>query len=40
VSRLAGGLTKLERLVPALERLAGVPLRVWRVDGGSVRLVV
>jgi len=39
VSRLAGGLTKLERLVPVLERLAGVPLRVWRVDGEAVRLL-
>jgi hypothetical protein len=39
VSRLAGGLTKLERLIPALERLAGVPLRVWRVDGQTVRLL-
>ncbi len=39
MSRAAGGLTKLERLVPALEALAGVPLRVWRADGGGIRAV-
>jgi sigma-B regulation protein RsbU (phosphoserine phosphatase) len=39
VSRPAGGLTKLERLVPALERLGGVRLRVWRTDGATPRLV-
>lgn len=39
MSRAAGGLTKLERLVPALEQLAGVPLRVWRADGGGIRAV-
>ena len=39
MSRAAGGLTKLERLVPALEQLAGVPLRVWRADGGGIRLI-
>jgi sigma-B regulation protein RsbU (phosphoserine phosphatase) len=35
----AGGLTggRLERLLPALERLAGAPLRVWRSDGAGVR---
>lgn len=32
-------MTKLERLVPALERLGGVRLRVWRVDGAAPRLV-
>ncbi|MGH7537494.1 MAG: PP2C family protein-serine/threonine phosphatase [Gemmatimonadales bacterium] len=37
MSRVAGGLTKLERLVPALEQLAGVALRVWRVEGEAVR---
>jgi phosphoserine phosphatase RsbU/P len=39
VSRASGGLTKLERLVPALEQLGGVRLRVWRVDGPAPRLV-
>jgi sigma-B regulation protein RsbU (phosphoserine phosphatase) len=39
VSRAAGGLTKLERLVPVLEQLGGVRLRVWRVDGPAPRLV-
>ena len=39
MSRAAGGLTKLERLVPVLEQLAGVRLRVWRVDGPGTRLV-
>ena len=39
MSRAAGGLTKLERLVPVLEQLGGVRLRVWRVDGPSPRLV-
>lgn len=39
MSRAAGGLTKLERLVPALEQLAGVPLRMWRADGAGIRLV-
>ena len=39
MSRAAGGLTKLERLVPALEQLAGLPLRVWRADGGGIRPV-
>lgn len=33
--RVASGLTKLERLVPALERLVGRPLRVWRADGSG-----
>lgn len=37
--RAAGGLTKLERLVPVLEQLGGVRLRVWRVDGPAPRLV-
>jgi phosphoserine phosphatase RsbU/P len=32
-------LTKLERLAPALERLAGVTVRVWRADGGAPRVV-
>jgi len=32
-------MTKLERLVPALEQLAGVPLRVWRTDAAGVRAV-
>ena len=39
MSRAAGGLTKLERLVPVLEQLGGVRLRVWRVDGPAPRLV-
>jgi sigma-B regulation protein RsbU (phosphoserine phosphatase) len=39
VSRPAGGLTKLERLVPALEQLAGVALRVWRTDAAATRLI-
>ncbi len=39
MSRAAGGLTKLERLVPALEQLAGVSLRVWRADAGGIRAV-
>ncbi len=39
MSRPAGGLTKLERLVPILEQLGGVRLRVWRVDGPTPRLV-
>jgi sigma-B regulation protein RsbU (phosphoserine phosphatase) len=39
VSRPAGGLTKLERLIPALEQLAGVALRVWRTDGVTARLL-
>ncbi len=39
MSRPAGGLTKLERLVPALEQLGGVALRVWRTDGTSTRLL-
>src|SRR5581483_5338502 len=35
----AGGVTggRLERLLPALERLAGAALRVWRCDGTGVR---
>jgi len=28
-----GGLTRLAHLLPSLERVAGVPLRVWRFDG-------
>ncbi len=32
---IAGG--RLERLVPALERLTGARLRVWRFDGQAVR---
>ena len=39
MSRAAGGLTKLERLVPALEQLAGMPLRIWRTDGSGIRPV-
>lgn len=39
MSRPAGGLTKLERLLPALEQLAGAALRVWRTDGAAVRLL-
>ena len=29
----AGGLTRLDRLLPALERLCGAPVRVWREGG-------
>lgn len=41
MSRPAGGLTKLERLLPALEQLVGgsLALRVWRAEGDLVRLV-
>ncbi|HMA44526.1 MAG TPA: SpoIIE family protein phosphatase [Gemmatimonadales bacterium] len=41
MSRPAGGLTKLERLLPALEQLVGasLALRVWRADGAAVRLL-
>jgi len=31
--------TKLERLLPALEQLAGVSLRVWRADSAGIRAV-
>ena len=34
-----GGLTPLERLLPALETLSGARLRVWRRDGAQVRLI-
>ncbi|PYO40882.1 MAG: hypothetical protein DMD33_15960 [Gemmatimonadetes bacterium] len=34
-----GGVTRLERLLPALERLAGSRVRVWRVEGGRARSV-
>lgn len=33
----AGGLSRLERLLPALERLAGGLVRVWRSDGRRLR---
>ncbi|HMA42357.1 MAG TPA: GAF domain-containing SpoIIE family protein phosphatase [Gemmatimonadales bacterium] len=41
MSRPAGGLTKLERLLPALEQLVGgkLALRLWRAEGAAVRLV-
>ncbi len=39
MSRAAGGLTKLERLVPALEQLTGLPLRIWRADGSGIRSI-
>jgi sigma-B regulation protein RsbU (phosphoserine phosphatase) len=39
VPRVASGLTKLERLVPALERLTGRSLRVWRADGAITRVL-
>jgi sigma-B regulation protein RsbU (phosphoserine phosphatase) len=39
VPRVASGLTKLERLVPALERLVGRPLRVWRAEGAVSRVL-
>ncbi len=29
------GLSRLERLLPALERLAGARVRMWRLDGGG-----
>ena len=32
-----GGLTRVERLLPLLARLAGTRLRVWRVEPGGVR---
>ena len=32
-----GGGGRLERLLPALERLTGARLRLWRVDGGRAR---
>jgi phosphoserine phosphatase RsbU/P len=32
-----GGLTGLERLLPALERLTGARLRLWRFDGQAAR---
>ncbi len=32
-----GGLTRLERLLPALERLTGARLRLWRFDGQAAR---
>jgi phosphoserine phosphatase RsbU/P len=32
-----GGLTRLDRLLPALEQLSGARLRVWRFDGRHVR---
>jgi phosphoserine phosphatase RsbU/P len=31
-----GGVTRVDRLLPVLARLAGVRLRVWRVDPGGV----
>lgn len=34
-----GGVTRLDRLLPALERLAGGRVRVWRVEGGRARPV-
>ena len=30
-----GGVTRLDRLLPVLERLAGGRVRVWRVKGGG-----
>ena len=33
-----GGVTRVERLLPVLARLAGAQLRVWRVEAGGVRL--
>ncbi len=37
--RVSRPLTRLEALQPALERLAGAPVRLWRADGegGAVR---
>jgi phosphoserine phosphatase RsbU/P len=32
-----GGVTRLDRLLPVLERLAGGRVRVWRVEGGGGR---
>ena len=32
-------MTRLERLLPALEGLTGTPVRVWRTDGPAYRLV-
>jgi len=37
VSDPPGGLTRVERLLPVLERLAGARLRVWRVDPAGTR---
>ncbi|HYL55705.1 MAG TPA: GAF domain-containing SpoIIE family protein phosphatase [Gemmatimonadales bacterium] len=34
-----GGVTRLDRLLPVLERLAGGRVRVWRVEGGRAKPV-
>ncbi len=37
VTGVTGGGGRLERLLPALERLTGARLRLWRLDGGTAR---
>jgi len=37
VGGVTGGGGRLERLLPALERLTGARLRLWRLDGGTAR---
>ena len=35
----AGGLSRLEHALAALQRVAGAPLRVWRSDGRRLKRV-